>query len=122
MLWPVTSESVYGFRGPNLVISTACASGAHAIGEAFRKIQYGEVELCFAGGVEAPLCRSISAPIARCGCCQKNNDNPAGASRPFDRDRDGFVMGEGGAVLVLEERAHALLRGAPILAELSVTP
>src|SRR5208283_3987102 len=108
----------YGFKGPNLVISTACASGAHGIGEAFRKIQYGEADVCFAGGVEAPLGRFNFGAYCAMRVLSKNNDHPAGASRPFDRARDGFVMGEGGAVLVLEERAHALRRGAPILAEL----
>jgi 3-oxoacyl-[acyl-carrier-protein] synthase II len=108
----------YGFKGPNLVISTACASGAHGIGEAFRKLQYGEIEVCFAGGVEAPLCRFNFGAYCAMRVLSKNNDHPAGASRPFDRARDGFVMGEGGAILVLEERAHALRRGAPILAEL----
>jgi 3-oxoacyl-[acyl-carrier-protein] synthase II len=108
----------YGFRGPNLVISTACASGAHAIGEAFRKIQYGETDICFTGGVEAPLCRFNFGAYCSMRVLSKNNDNPAAASRPFDLTRDGFVMGEGGAVLVLEDRAHALQRGAPILAEL----
>jgi 3-oxoacyl-[acyl-carrier-protein] synthase II len=108
----------YGFKGPNLVISTACASGAHAIGEAFRKIQYGEMDMGFAGGVEAPLFRFNFGAYCAMRVLSKNNDNPAGASRPFDRNRDGFVMGEGGAVLVLEEREHALRRGAPVLAEL----
>jgi 3-oxoacyl-[acyl-carrier-protein] synthase II len=107
----------YGFKGPNLVISTACASGAHAIGEAFRKIQYGEVDVCFTGGVEAPFFRFNFGAYCALRVLSKNNDNPTGASRPFDNARDGFVMGEGGAVLVLEERGHALKRGAPILAE-----
>jgi 3-oxoacyl-[acyl-carrier-protein] synthase II len=107
----------YGFKGPNLVISTACASGAHAIGESFRKIQYGEVDVCFAGGVEAPFTRFNFGAYCALRVLSKNNDNPTAASRPFDNTRDGFVMGEGGAVLVLEEREHALKRGAPILAE-----
>jgi 3-oxoacyl-[acyl-carrier-protein] synthase II len=107
----------YGFKGPNLVISTACASGAHAIGEAFRKIQYGEVDVCFAGGVEAPFSRFNFGAYCALRVLSKNNDNPTAASRPFDNARDGFVMGEGGAVLVLEEREHALKRGVPILAE-----
>jgi 3-oxoacyl-[acyl-carrier-protein] synthase II len=107
----------YGFKGPNLVISTACASGANAIGEAFRKIQHGEVDLCLTGGVEAPLTPFNFAAYCSMRILSKNNGEPAGASRPFDATRDGFVMGEGGAVLVLEEREHALKRGAPILAE-----
>jgi 3-oxoacyl-[acyl-carrier-protein] synthase II len=109
---------LYGLKGPNLVISTACASGAHAIGEAFRKIQYGEMELCFAGGVEAPLTRFGLGAYCALRVLSKNNANPTGASRPFDRARDGFVLSEGGAVLVLEEREHARQRGAFILAEL----
>jgi len=108
----------YGLLGPNLVISTACASGAHAIGEALRKIQYGEIDLCFTGGVEAPLTRFNFGAYCALRVLSKNNDKPEQASRPFDLKRDGFVMSEGGAVLVLEEREHALNRGAPILAEL----
>jgi 3-oxoacyl-[acyl-carrier-protein] synthase II len=108
----------YGLRGPNLVISTACASGSHALGEAFRKIQYGDVDVCLAGGVEAPLTRFNFGAYCAMRVLSKNNDNPSGASRPFDRDRDGFVMGEGGAMLMLEERERALQRGAPILAEM----
>ena len=109
----------YGLRGPNLVISTACASGAHAIGEAFRKIQYGETDVCLTGGVEAPLTRFNFAAYCALRVVSKRNSDPAGASRPFDRARDGFVMGEGGAMLVLEERERALKRGAPILAEIT---
>jgi 3-oxoacyl-[acyl-carrier-protein] synthase II len=109
----------YGLRGPNLVISTACASGAHAIGEAFRKIQYGETDVCLTGGVEAPLTRFNFAAYCALRVLSKRNSDPAGASRPFDRARDGFVMGEGGAMLVLEERERALKRGAPILAEIT---
>ncbi|HZP61224.1 MAG TPA: beta-ketoacyl-ACP synthase II [Opitutaceae bacterium] len=109
----------YGLRGPNLVISTACASGAHAIGEAFRKIQHGEAEVFFTGGVEAPLTPFNFAAYCALRVLSKNNQHPAAASRPFDRARDGFVMGEGGAVLVLEERERALRRNAPILAEVT---
>ena len=109
----------YGFKGPNLVISTACASGAHAIGEALRKVQYGEVDVCLTGGVEAPLTRFNFSAYCAMRVLSKNNDNPTAASRPFDRDRDGFVLGEGGGILVIEERERALARGAPILAELT---
>ena len=109
----------YGFKGPNMVISTACASGAHAIGEALRKVQYGEVDVCVTGGVEAPLTRFNFSAYCAMRVLSKNNDNPTAASRPFDRDRDGFVMGEGGGILVIEERERALARGAPILAELT---
>jgi 3-oxoacyl-[acyl-carrier-protein] synthase II len=105
--------------GTNLVISTACASGAHAVGEAFRKVQYGELEICLAGGVEAPLTQFNFGAYCALRVLSKHNENPAGASRPFDRARDGFVMGEGGAMLVLEERERARRRGAPILAEIT---
>jgi 3-oxoacyl-[acyl-carrier-protein] synthase II len=108
----------YGFRGPNLAISTACASGAHAIGEAFRKIQYGDADAILAGGVEAPLTQFNFGAYCALRVLSKRNDDPEGASRPFDRNRDGFVMGEGGAILLLEELGRAERRGAPILAEL----
>ncbi len=109
----------YGLKGPNLVISTACASGAHAIGEAFRKVQYGEVDMCFTGGVEAPFSEFNFAAYCALRVLSKNNAHPAAASRPFELARDGFVMSEGGAVLILEERDRALARGASILAEIS---
>lgn len=109
----------YGFQGTNLVISTACASGAHAIGEAFRKIQFGELDVCVTGGVEAPLTRFNFGAYCALRVLSKRNDNPVAASRPFDRGRDGFVMGEGGAILILEERERAFRRGAPILAEIT---
>ena len=109
----------YGFRGPNMVISTACASGAHAIGEACRKIQFGEADVCLGGGVEAPLTLFNFGAYCALRVLSKNNENPAAASRPFDLKRDGFVMSEGGAVLVLEERERALRRGAPVLAEIT---
>jgi 3-oxoacyl-[acyl-carrier-protein] synthase II len=109
----------YGLRGPNLVISTACASGAHAIGEALRKIQYGELDVCFTGGVEAPLTQFNFGAYCALRVLAKHNDDPAAASRPFALGRDGFVMSEGGAILLLEEREHALRRGAPILAEVA---
>ena len=109
----------YGLRGPNLVISTACASGAHAIGEALRKIQHGEMDVCFTGGVEAPLTQFNFGAYCALRVLAKHNDHPAAASRPFDQGRDGFVMSEGGAILLLEERDRALRRGAPILAEVA---
>lgn len=107
----------YKFGGPNMVISTACASGAHAIGEALRKVQHGEIDVCVTGGVEAPLTRFNFGAYCALRVLSKMNERPAEASRPFDGLRDGFVMGEGGAVLILEEREHAVRRGAPILAE-----
>jgi len=108
----------HGLRGPNFVISSACASGAHAIGESFRKIQYGEIDLCLAGGAEAPLTRFNLAAYCSLRVLSKQNENPPASSRPFDRLRDGFVLAEGAGILVLEERERALRRGAPILAEL----
>ncbi len=109
----------YGFLGPNMVISTACASGNHAIGEAFRKIRGGETDIMIAGGAEAPLTQfTFGAYCALRGVLSTRNHDPQGASRPFDRDRDGFVMGEGAAALVLEDLRHARLRDAPIYAEI----
>ena len=101
------------------MISTACASGANAIGEAFRKVSHGEIDACLAGGVEAPLTRFNFGAYCALRALSKRNDEPEAASRPFDRTRDGFVMGEGGAVLVLEDYEHALRRGAPLLAEVA---
>ena len=109
----------YDLRGPNFVISTACASGNHGIGEAFRKIQNSEADIIVSGGAEAPLTLfTFGAYCALRGVLSKRNDAPHKASRPFDRERDGFVMGEGAAMLVLEELGHALGRGAHIYAEI----
>src|SRR5690606_31734232 len=107
----------FGFRGPNTTLVTACASGANAIGEAFRILQFGEAEVMITGGTEAAF-----VPLAFAGCCamralSTRNHEPERASRPFDAERDGFVMGEGAGILVLERLDHALRRGAPILAE-----
>lgn len=109
---------LFGMQGPSLCVSTACATGNHSIGEAWRCIRAGDADVILAGGAEAAV-----NPLGLCGfavmrALSRRNDDPAGASRPFDRDRDGFVMGEGAGVLVLEELEHARARGAAILAEL----
>ncbi|MBI3602746.1 MAG: beta-ketoacyl-ACP synthase II [Candidatus Omnitrophica bacterium] len=108
----------YGCLGPNMVISTACASGTQGIGEAFRKIQWSDMDVCIAGGVEAPLTRFTFGAYCALRVVSKRNDPPQEASRPFDRQRDGFVLGEGSGVLILEELSHALKRKASIYAEL----
>jgi 3-oxoacyl-[acyl-carrier-protein] synthase II len=109
----------YGFLGPNMVISTACASASHAIGEAFRKIQWGDMDLCVTGGVEAPLTRLNFGAYCALRVVSKKNDVPEQASKPFDLHRDGFVLSEGGGGLILEELDHALARNAPIYAEVT---
>jgi 3-oxoacyl-[acyl-carrier-protein] synthase II len=109
----------YGFLGPNMVISTACASASHAIGEAFRKIQWGDMDICVTGGVEAPVTRLNFGAYCALRVVSKKNDHPEEASRPFDLQRDGFVLSEGGGGLILEELDHALKRNAPIYAEVT---
>ena len=109
----------YGFLGPNMVISTACASASHAIGEAFRKIQWGDMDVCITGGVEAPLTRLNFGAYCALRVVSKKNDFPEEASRPFDLNRDGFVLSEGGGGIILEELEHALKRNAPIYAEVT---
>ncbi|MBE6357286.1 MAG: beta-ketoacyl-[acyl-carrier-protein] synthase II [Lentisphaerae bacterium] len=107
----------YDLRGPNMGMVTACATGCHSIGEAFWTIKHDDADIMVAGGAEASI-----VPLGLAGFCalkalSTRNDDPLHASRPFDRDRDGFVMSEGAGVLVLEELGHAVRRGAPILAE-----
>lgn len=109
----------YGLKGPNTCITTACSSSAHALGESFRLIQRGDVEIMFAGGAEAVICELGVGGFCAMRALSQRNDDPTKASRPFDRDRDGFVMGEGAAVLILEEWEHAKKRGATILAEVA---
>lgn len=108
-----------GIKGPALGISTACASGSNAIGEALRMIQHGDIDLALAGGAEAPVCRLAVGGYGASGALSGKNDEPHKASRPFNRDRDGFVVAEGACVLVLEELHHALKREAVIYAELA---
>ena len=107
----------FGFTGPNSTNGMSCASGAIAIGEAFRAIARGEADVMVAGGAEAPLAPLCFGAFAIIRAMSTRNDDPAHASRPFDQGRDGFVMAEGAAVLVLEERGRALARGAPVYAE-----
>lgn len=106
-----------GFMGPNYSISTACATGNNAIIAAAEHIRKGDADLMLCGGAEAAIMRMGIAGFNACKALSERNDDPAKASRPWDRDRDGFVMGEGAGVLVLESLDHALARGAPILAE-----
>ena len=107
-----------GYRGHNYGIVSACASGTHAIGDSFRKIQYGEVDVMVAGGAESAVCTAGIGGFAAMKALSTRNDAPEAASRPWDKDRDGFIMGEGSGVLILEELEHAKRRGAKIYAEI----
>ena len=104
-------------RGPNFATVSACSTSAHAIGEAFRTIQYGDAEIMIAGGSEAAVTPMSIGGFANMGALSTRNDSPDTASRPFDKDRDGFVMGEGAGVVVLESLEHATRRGARIYGE-----
>ncbi len=109
----------FSIKGPALGISTACASGTNAIGEAMRLVRSGGIDLAIAGGTEAPVCRLAVGGYGASGALSKRNHEPEKASRPFDMDRDGFVIAEGAGIVVLEELSHALKRGAQIYAEIA---
>ena len=108
----------YGFKGPNIAIVTACTTGLHCIGEAGRMIEYGDADVMIAGGAEATVSPLGIGGFAAMRALSTRNDDPKTASRPWDKDRDGFVLGEGAGVMVLEEFEHAKARGAKIYAEL----
>jgi 3-oxoacyl-[acyl-carrier-protein] synthase II len=107
-----------GAKGPNSATATACTTSAHAIGDSFRLIQSGMADAMICGGTEAPICRMGIGGFAAMRALSTRNDDPTRASRPWDKDRDGFVVGEGAGLLVLEELEHAQARGANILAEI----
>ena len=108
----------WGAEGPNSCTVSACASGSHSIGDAFRLVQRGDADIMITGGAEAAITPLAMAAFCSARALSTRNDDPPRASRPFDRDRDGFVMGEGAGILILEEREHALARGARIYAEI----
>ena len=110
---------IFGLKGPNLACVSACATGNHCIGESSRLIEYGDADVMLAGGAESTITRLAIGGFAASRALSLRNDDPAGASRPWDKDRDGFVLGEGAGVVVLEEYEHARARGANIYCELA---
>ena len=110
---------MYGLKGPNIAIATACSSGTHNISSAGRMIQYGDADVMIAGGAEMSTCKTGLGGFAAARALSTRNDDPQAASRPWDKDRDGFVLGDGAGILVLEEYEHAVKRGAKIYAELA---
>jgi len=110
---------MFNMKGPNLSMVTACSTATHAIGDAGRLIEYGDADVMVAGGAEAPITPTAVAGFGNAKALTGRNDDPTGASRPWDRDRDGFIIGEGAGVVVLEEYEHAKARGAKIYAELA---
>ena len=109
----------HGYKGVNKAVVSACATGTHSIGDAFRSIQYGDADVIVAGGCEATISNLGMGAFTACRALSRRNDEPQKASRPYDKDRDGFVMGEGAGVVVLEEYEHAKARGAKIYAEIA---
>ena len=109
----------YGLKGPNISVVTACASSAHSIGEAVRLIQHGDADIMVAGGAEGAVGKIGVAGFCAMKALSTRNDDPGGASRPWDKERDGFVMAEGAGILILEEYEHAVARGAKIYAEVA---
>jgi len=110
---------MYGFKGPNLSMVTACSTATHCIGESARLIEYGDADIMIAGGSEGSVCELALGGFSSARALSTRNDDPATASRPWDKGRDGFVLGEGAGVLVLEEYEHAKIRGAKIYAEVA---
>lgn len=108
----------FNAKGPNLALTTACAAGTHAVGEAFRSIAYGDSDVVITGGTESVICPLAVGGFASMKALSTRNDDPQAASRPFDRDRDGFIIAEGSGMLILEELEHAIGRGATIFAEM----